>query len=376
MSEIKRKRETILPEKFRSDYILQGDAAKVLNKISRENSSCSKKDMIDTLTTLGTELEKLSIEAKKNDGEYLIKQLESMTFTDETDGTKKMRMNGGMTGMSASALIMYLIADAMREGAKYGYEQITKLLAGGLKVLEFLSNKDGCTELILREYLGKKIMLFIQFYYIGIMANKETIPINVIIKIAELLPKLLPYVMKGISAGFISFIGYLIYHFVNHYGTKLTKAATDKLNALKNALDALEQAKSETVVLAITQKTTEMVKKTTDLITELKHKPPVLTENEKKEFMDKIKRELVDKPEKHIGELDPYTKHNIRNKFKAAEKYRDLYDDVLQYSPPDSPEYSPFDGGKKHKKRKTHKRKNKSNKKTTKKSNKSKKHHK
>ena len=378
MSEFKRKRDTRLPEILRSDgdYILESDAATVFNKITRENPSCKIEDMKNTVNDLNEEIKQLSISAKKNNGEDLIKQLESMTFTDETDGTKKMRMNGGMTGMSASALIMYLIADAMREGAKYGYEQITKLFAGGLKVMEFLSNKDGCAELVLREYLGKKFMLFIQFYYIGIMANKEIIPINVIIKIAELLPKLLPYVMKGISAGFVSFIGYLIYHFVNHYGTKLTKAATDKLNSLKNALDTLEQAKSEAVVLAITQKTTEMVKKTTELITELKHKPPVLTENEKKEFMDKIKRELVDKPEKHIGELDPYTKHNIRNKFKAAEKYRDLYDDVLQYSPPDSPEYSPFDGGKKHKKRKTHKRKNKSNKKTTKKSNKSKKHHK
>ena len=137
MSEFKRKRDTRLPEILRSDgdYILESDAATVFNKITRENPSCKIEDMKNTVNDLNEEIKQLSIAAEKNDGEDLIKQLESMTFTDETDGTKKMRMNGGMTGVSASALIMYLIADAMREGAKYGYEQITKLFAGGLKVM-------------------------------------------------------------------------------------------------------------------------------------------------------------------------------------------------------------------------------------------------
>ncbi len=375
MSELQRKRETKLPERFRDDYILQGDAAKVYNKITRENPSCSKKDMQDTLNTLNAELEKLSLEAKKDNGTELLNQLESMNLNDDFNRTKKRRMNGGMmSGMNATALIMYLITDAMKEGAKYGYEQITKLLAGGLRVLEFLSNKDSCAELVLREYLGNKLMLFIQFYYIGEMADKELIPINVIIKISELLPKLAPYVMKGVSAVFIGSIGYLVYHFVNYYGEKLSNNAKGKVESLKNTLDTLEEATSKDVVETVISKSKDMVEKATELITELKHKPPVLTENEKKEFMDKIRSELADKLEKHIGELNPNVKYKIKKNYTFTGLDDD--DDVLQYSPPDSSLYSTYNGGKNHKKRKTQKRKNKSNKKTTKKSNKSKKHRK
>jgi hypothetical protein len=356
MSEFKRKRETRLPENLRVDYILEGDAVTVFNKIKRENPSCKISDVQDTLNTLNAELEKLSLEAKKDNGTELLNQLESMSLNDEynDNGTKKKRMNGGMTGMSATALIMYLIADAMREGAKYGYEQITKILAGGLKVLEFLSNKEGCAEVVLRDYLGKRVMLFVQFYYIGDMVNEVANPMNVIIKLVALLPRLIPYVTKGISAGFIGAVGYLVYHFVNHYGTKLSENAKDKVDSLKTTLDALEHAKSEDVVEKVINTSKDMMNKTKEIVAELNKETPLLSEEEKQAFLTKIKEELTRIPEIREG--------NIEDVMTIEELRASLEPEVT--------------GGKKHKKRKTQKRKNKSNKKTTKKSNKSKKHRK
>lgn len=355
MSEFKQKRKTNLPERLRNDYILEGDAAKVFNKISDKYPSCGIEEVQNTLNELNDELEKLSIEAKKENSHDLLTQLESMNL-------KKRQMYGGMmTGMSATALIMYLMADALKEGANYVYKQINKLLEGGLKVMEFLSNKDGCAELILREYLGKKLMLFIQFYYIGDMVKEVANPMNVIVELVALLPKLLPYVTKGISAGFIGAIGYLVYHFANHYGTKLTENAKVTVDSLKTALDALEQAKSEDVVTTVISKSEEMVNKTKEVVNktkavvaELNKETPVLSEEEKQNFLTKIKENLTAITENRTGEFDDTM---------TMEQLREL--DIAQ------------EGGKKHKKRKTQKRKkNKSTKKTAKKSDKSKKYRK
>jgi len=355
MPELQRKRK--LPEKYRSDYILHGDADKVYNKIHNENPSCSIKDMQDTLNALNAELEKLSIEADEDNVNKLLNQLESMNLNDDFNGTKKRRMYGGMmSGMNATALIMYLITDAMKEGAKYGYEQIIKLLAGGLKVLEFLSNKEGCAELVLREYLGKQVMFLIQFVYIGEMVN-EVNPMIVINQLAELLPRLIPYVTKGISAGFIGAIGYLVYHFVKYYGEEFSESAKVKLNSLKTTLDALEEATSKDVVKTVISESNNMVEKTKELITELKEKRITLKKEQQENFREAIKQGLTAIPERRIGEFeDVMTLDQLRATIEEPEVTGD--------------------GGKKHKKRKTQKRKNKSNKKTIKKSNKSKKHHK
>ena len=384
MSEFKRKRETRLPEKLRVDYILEGDAVKVFNKIKRENPSCKISEVQDTLNTLNAELEKLSLEAKKDNGTELLNQLESMSLNDEynDNGTKKKRMNGGMTGMSATALIMYLIADAMREGAKYGYEQITKILAGGLKVLEFLSNKEGCTELVLRDYLGKRVMQVIQFFFLGSMVNEITIPIDFILKIAKLLSMLVPYVTKGISASIITAIGYIIYHFVNYYGAKLTETASKQLQELKSSLDALENATSESVVKNIIEKSNEVKNVVNNLMNELLNNKPNLTSEERIEFMNHIKTNLDALKKNRIGELDAQTINKIKIGFDARRAPVNRSGNVnMRYGMNSNKDYdrvlySPYDGGKKHKKRKTQKRKNKSNKKTTKKSNKSKKHRK
>ena len=362
----------------------------ILGKITRRNSSCnlanvkqhrrnvddlisdldnldlgrhntSEDELIDQLKNM--EIEAMDIKVnqlrkRSRDDELRSMDDELRSMDDELRSNKKARIdgqNGGaIMGMNATGLIMYLIADAIKEGAKYGYEQITKLLDGGLKVLEFFSNKNSCAELVLREYLGKQMMLFIQFYYIGDMVNEVANPMNVIVQLVELLPRLMPYVTKGISAGFIGAVGYLVYHFVNHYGTKLSENAKDKVDSLKTTLDALEQAKSKDVVEKVENAANDMVNKTKELVAELKKKPPLLSEEEKQNFLTKIKKELTAIPENREG--------NIEDVMTIEELRASLEPEVI--------------GGKKHKKRKTQKRKNKSNKKTTKKSNKSKKHRK
>lgn len=341
--------------KYLDDYIVQ--------KITRRNKSCDidtvRKHRQDVDNLVNT-LENLDLNSGEKD---LIAGLENMDIGDmdrkvnELVSNKKARIGGqkggSFMGMNASALMMYLMADALKQGAKYGYKQINNLLEVGLKVMEFLSNKDGCAELVIREMLGTKIMAVLQFYFIGEMVN-EVNPIDVIVKLANLLPQLLPYVTKGISVGFVSAVGYLVYHFANHYGNKLSETTQSKLNTLKSALDELEKAKSEDVVKTVISKSEEMVNKTKEVVDELKKKTPVLNEEERSDIMNKIQDELTAIPENRTGEIDDTM---------TMDQLREL--DIAQ------------EGGKKHKKRKTQKRKkNKSTKKTAKKSNKSKKHRK
>lgn len=354
------------PPKYLLDNYILDDY--ILKQITPINPSCNLENVRQhrrNVDDLISDLDNLNLGRDNTSEDDLIEQLKNMDIdamdskVNELRSSNKRARFGGqkgdaIMGMNATALIMYLIADAMREGAKYGYEQITKILAGGLKVLEFLSNKNRCAELVLREYLGKRMMLFIQFYYIGDMVNEVANPMNVIVQLVALLPRLMPYVTKGISAGFIGAVGYLVYHFVNHYGTKLSENAKDKVDSLKTTLDALEQAKSEDVVEKVINTSKDMMNKTKEIVAELKKETPLLSEEEKQAFLTKIKEELTRIPEIREG--------NIEDVMTIEELRASLEPEVT--------------GGKKHKKRKTQKRKNKSNKKTTKKSNKSKKHHK
>ena len=347
--------------KYLDDYILE--------KVTRRNSSCNLDNVKQhrrNVDDLISDLDNLDLGRHNTSEDDLIDQLKNMEIgamdskVDELI-SKKARIGGqkggAIMGMNATGLIMYLIADAIKEGANYGYAQITKLLDGGLKVLEFFSNKNSCAELVLREYLGNQLMLFIQFFYIGVMTNEVANPMNVINKLVELLPKsldkLIPYVTQGISASSIAAIGYLVYHFVNHYGTNLSENAKGKVESLKTALDALENAPSDVVVETVISKLTDIKDAATNLVTQLTEEPPVLTDEEKTNFMKHIKEELTRIPAVRQGGV-PMTMVELRG-----------------YIPEGAAE-----GGKKHKKRKTQKRKNKSNKKTTKKSNKSKKHRK
>lgn len=358
---------------YLDDYILQ--------KITRRTDKCDLnivKEHRQNMENLINNFDDLNLNSDKPSADVLIEELENMSINDKVNAmdkkvtdmdnvfeftSKKPRIGGQkggfVVGMNATALIMYLIKDAIKQGAIDTYEQLRKLLVLGLNVLEFLSNKDGCAELVIREMLGRQVMIVLQFFLLGQMVTAID-PMKIITILADLLPKLLPYVTKGISAGFFSAIGYLVYHFVNHYGTKLSNNAKGKVESLKNTLDALEEATSKDVVETIISKSQDMVEKTNELITELNKETPVHTEEEGKEFMEHIKNSLTAIPEVRQGEFDDtMTIEELRASLENTE-----------------PEQTGTEGGKKHKKRKTQKRKNKSNKKTTKKSNKSKKHRK
>ena len=390
------RRVTKLPTRFRDeDIVLQGDAEKIFNKIKNTGKTCSKIDVrtsIDNIESIVTQLPN-----SDKDGanvKNLINILEDMTI-EEMDSkvaelTEEMEnkdgQNGGaVMGMNATALIIYLIASAIAEGAKYGYEQITKLLSGGLKVLEFLSNKEDCAQLVAREYLGKRIMRLIQFFFLGSMINEIKIPMEFIVKLANLLYMLVPYVVtKGVSGGSITAIGYLIYHFVNYYGKVLSATASKRLQDLNAALDALENATSENVVKQVIEKSNEVKDTVSNLMKELSKNKPIINEKEREELMNKIQTNLNSLKDERIGELDNLTINKIKNKFAARQApYIDRYNPPnmrynLNVNDDDSEEsdmYSPYGGAKRRKK--TQKRKkNKSIKKTTEKSSKTKKHHK
>lgn len=340
--------------RYLDDYITE--------KITRRNISCNLEEVKkhrENMDDLIDSLEGLILEQREISTDDLITEIENMQISamdrkvDELKGKQQRiggQKGGAIMGMNASALVMYLIADAIKEVANIAIEQLTKLLNAGVKVLQFLSNKDSCAELVMREMLGREIMIAAKFYFIGLLAT-EFDPVQVLTTLVELLKQFLPYVTKGISAGFISAIGYLVYHFANHYGTALSEDAKNKINALIVTVNALEDAKSDAVVENVITASKNMVQQAQEVI-------EILTEEtvDREELMKKIREGLTYIPVDRTGEIadvmsiDQLRQLDAPAMPPAPAEGANQEDDAAM--PP-----APVEGGSKHKKKTTQKRK-------------------
>lgn len=162
--------------RYLDDYITE--------KITRRNISCNLEEVKkhrENMDDLIDSLEGLILEQREISTDDLITEIENMQISamdrkvDELKGKQQRiggQKGGAIMGMNASALVMYLIADAIKEVANIAIEQLTKLLNAGVKVLQFLSNKDSCAELVMREMLGREIMIAAKFYFIGLLATE------------------------------------------------------------------------------------------------------------------------------------------------------------------------------------------------------------
>ena len=234
------------------------------------------------------------------------------------------RMKGGMiAAINPLALISYLIADAMKQGFENTKEIVDDVLQKGLQLLEFLSNKNGCAEQLLYQFLGKKMMDFFKFYLVGVLSTEavKQNPLILLEKLAMLLPLFAKYGTKGIGMTMVTGVGYLIYHFVNHYSVPLGDGATKKVEELNKLLTTIHEATSEDVVVKVETKVNDLIKDVNDKHAELTAE---MTEENKRDFMKQLGNNLTEEItnlKNLVGEFDDtMTMEQLREKINNSKK--------------------------------------------------------
>lgn len=286
MSSFTTGRKRTLPSKF-DDYILEGKEGEFVANLRQriENKpSCDKAEIDDVINELAGEFQKLEMK----DDNTLIAELKNLSLS---GGSKKMK--GGFTGISSYALILYLIADAIKQGTEKTKDIAIEVLQKGVQLLEFLSNKDGCAEQFLYQLLGKKLMDFFKFYLLGLMSMEavKSNPLILLNQLTALLPLVAEYGTKGLGMTIVTSVGYLIYHFVNHYKDKLTGGVNEKLEKMNKVLTSIHEAKSEEVVEKVESKVSELKTAVEELHNELTSS---MSEEDRTKFMKEIGNNLTE----------------------------------------------------------------------------------
>lgn len=329
MTEVINKRKRTLPVKF-EDYVIEGDAKKVLIDVKNKNPTCTLKDVRSTMEELQKEINTLASSDEKYDVNDLLGKLDELMVNNRKTTLKHRRLNGGGIGapaINSTAFILYLLIDAMKKEAKLLQTEVFKLLQGSLKVLEFLSNKDNCLEQVLYSLLDSRIISFIKYFMIG-EAFRETNPLPFIIKILNFLPVLFPYAVNGLYVTSVTSIGFIVYHFITYYTGKISKSMNIKLQSFKDTLTALEKANSKDVVEKVNIILSKLKTNTVDLLDELNkmQEQPILSEEERTEFMKKIRKEIQEFEPNHIGEfIDVEKKKDPLNRMRSRSANNNIF---------------------------------------------------
>ena len=352
-----------------------------LRELLDKMPSCDKADVDEVLQDLNDNFQKLELELKYNDKvpmvytKSLLDSLDAELAKLSLKGGKKMK--GGMiAGINAPTLLLYLIADAMKQSIEKTRDLAVDVLQKGVQLLELFSNKQGCGEQFLYQLLGKKLMDFFKFYLLGLMSMEavKSNPLILLNQLTALLPLVAEYATKGVGMTIVSIIGFLIYHFVDHYKDKLTKGGKDKLKIFDEALTAIHEATSEEVVGTVESKVGKLKTAAEKLHKELTSS---MTEEGRNEFMEEIgnnlteKQRFLDNANDYVGNInETMNMEELHKKIKKPKTTSTIVD-----APPLFEEGGPGNnGGKKKKHRSTQKKKkgtkNHKNKKAKRKTNK------
>jgi hypothetical protein len=381
-------RKRTLPSKF-DDYILEGkegDFVKNLRQSIENKPSCDQAKIDKVVTELASEFQNLETEDDKNpnvDTESLLKSLdEELKLLDKelnnlsiSGGSKKMK-GGMLAGFNPTVLISYLIADAMKQGFENTKKIVDDILQKGLQLLEFLSNKNRCAEQFLYHFLGKKMIDFFKFYLLGQMSLEavKSNPLILLKQLTALLPLVAEYGTKGVGMTIVAAIGYLIYHFVNHYSNILNINLEEKLKKLNNVLTTIHEATPGEVVETVESQVNELKKAAKELHNEFTSN---MTKEKQQELMTEIGKNLTEK-QQFLDNAKDYVSNinetmNMEELHKKIKKHKTT--STIAEAPPLFEEGGPGNnGGKKKKHRSTQKKKkgtkNHKNKKSKRKTNK------
>ena len=105
----------------------EGDFVANLRQRIEKKHSCDKAEIDDVINELASEFQKL----ETKDDNTLIAELKNLSLS---GGSKKMK-GGMLAGINPTALILYLIADAMSKGVEKTKEIAIVVLQKGVQLL-------------------------------------------------------------------------------------------------------------------------------------------------------------------------------------------------------------------------------------------------
>jgi len=146
----------------------------------------------------------------------------------------------------ASSYIYLLLGIAIKDLPTLGIEVIKRILDNCVKILNILSNNEGCLEMMLKELIGKRLSSFINYYIIGEIVLKQD-PSIVLHTLRECLVFLLPYVKSTFGFLITSIFGYLFSIYSLHYGKIVNAHIGSNISALLTQLEALERNEQGTI---------------------------------------------------------------------------------------------------------------------------------
>lgn len=146
----------------------------------------------------------------------------------------------------ASSYIYLLLGIAIKDLPTLGIEVIKRILDNCVKILNILSNKEGCLEMMLKELIGKRLSSFINSYIIGEIVLKAD-PSIVLHTLRECLVFLLPYVNSIFGVLITSIFGYLFAIYSMHYGKIVNADIGRNISVLLTQLEALERNEQGTI---------------------------------------------------------------------------------------------------------------------------------
>jgi len=291
-----------------------------LNKFGKKFPRCEIKPIYKEVT-------KNDIAANNKDIDDLINGFTSMEINEGN-------MSGGGIAIPLGSSYLTAILKQLKEGEDVilsVYDQLYSVLEKGLELLEFLSGKNNCLEKFLKYLLGDNITKLIEYYLIGaiFMSSNPLELLNVLRSILNMIgATIIP-----IIGGTVSIItGKYVSAITSYYVKKGHIKGEDKIKELQKKLNEFVNMSDEEAVENIDNKAKEIH----DLITEEMKPMPIMSEEEKEDFMKDVKRGLT------------------KERKNLLEKVGDIKQPVENMDIPDDDKKA---GGKRHRKTKKHHKK-------------------
>lgn len=200
------------------------------------------------------------------------------------------KMNGGGIGNPFPSYLIAIVKKIEEGGQALNavYANIHTILEKGLELLQFLSNKNNCLRDYLKYLVGKNITKLLEYYVIGaiFISSNPLQLLNVLRSILNMIGlTIIPFI-----GGTVSIItGKYVSAISKYYLEKGQSKAADKATELQTKLNEFVNMSDEETVESIKNAANDL-----HTLIETEMKPiPIMTEEEKDDFMNEVKEGLT-----------------------------------------------------------------------------------
>ena len=257
----------------------------------------------------------------------------------------KGKTKGGGIGIPFPSYLIAIVKKFEEGGQALNalYANIHTILEKGLELLQFLSNKNNCLRDYLKYLVGKNIINLLEYYLIGaiFISSNPLQLLNVLRSILNMIGPIIPQIIGGtisiITGKYVSAIS-------KYYLEKGQSKAADKATELQTKLNEFVNMSDEEAVENIKNAANNLH----TLITEEMKPMPIMTEEEKEDFMDEVKEGLTQE------QRDLLTKVG---EFVNAQTVKKMHEEMERQKARQEGAAMQVEGGKRHRKTKKHHKK-------------------